>query len=87
LFFRKDASTHTQLWLVTEYHENGSLYDYLMNHTITIPILIKMMLSIASGLCHLHMPIDSTNGKGKNLILFLLNLIFLKEKLHLLIVI
>ncbi|CAF3663380.1 unnamed protein product [Rotaria socialis] len=59
----KDASTYTQLWLVTEYHENGSAYDYLMNHTITVPILIKMMLSIASGLCHLHMPIDSTNGK------------------------
>ncbi|CAF5000336.1 unnamed protein product, partial [Rotaria sp. Silwood1] len=59
----KDASTYTQLWLVTEYHENGSVYDYLMTHTITIPILIKMMLSIASGLCHLHMPIDSTNGK------------------------
>jgi hypothetical protein len=34
-----------------------------MNHTVTIPILIKMMLSIASGLCHLHMPIDSTNGR------------------------
>ena len=36
LFFYKnkkqDASTHTQLWLVTEYHENGSLYDYLMKH-------------------------------------------------------
>ncbi|CAF3885690.1 unnamed protein product [Rotaria sp. Silwood2] len=57
----KDASTYTQLWLVTEYHENGSVYDYLMTHTVTIPILIKMMLSIASGLCHLHMPIDSTN--------------------------
>ena len=58
-----DASTHTQLWLVTEYHENGSLYDYLMTHTISVPILLKMMLSIASGLCHLHMPIESTNGK------------------------
>jgi hypothetical protein len=34
-----------------------------MNHTITIPILVKMMLSIASGLCHLHMPIESTNGR------------------------
>ncbi|CAF1644214.1 unnamed protein product [Adineta ricciae] len=58
-----DASTYTQLWLVTEYHENGSVYDYLMNHTISIPILLKMMSSIASGLCHLHLPIDSTNGK------------------------
>ena len=37
-----------------------------MNHTITIPILVKMMLSIASGLCHLHLPIDSTNGNFEN---------------------
>ena len=25
----KDADTWTQLWLVTDYHENGSLFDYL----------------------------------------------------------
>ena len=30
-----------------------------------------MMLSIASGLCHLHMPIDSTNGR-KNFLFFVL---------------
>jgi hypothetical protein len=36
-----------------------------MNHTITIPVLVKMMLSIASGLCHLHLPIDSTNGMSR----------------------
>ena len=38
-----------------------------MNHTVTIRILVKMMLSIASGLCHLHMPIESTNGKELNI--------------------
>jgi hypothetical protein len=48
-----------------------------MNHTITVPILIKMMLSIASGLCHLHMPIDSTNGRDKKKTNLKLNLFVL----------
>lgn len=47
-----------------------------MNHTISIPILLKMMLSIASGLCHLHLPIDSTNGKHTDLIYGYLFFIF-----------
>ena len=25
----KDSGMWTQLWLVTEFHENGSLFDYL----------------------------------------------------------
>ena len=28
----KDNGTWTQLWLVTDYHEHGSLFDYLMEH-------------------------------------------------------
>ncbi|CAF0739863.1 unnamed protein product [Didymodactylos carnosus] len=59
----KDAITYTQLWLVTDYHENGSLYDYLVNNAVDLKTMLKMMFSIASGLCHLHMPIESTNGK------------------------
>lgn len=54
---------HTELWLVTEYHPFGSLSDYLRQNSITIPILLKMMFSIASGLCHLHTSIESTDGK------------------------
>lgn len=41
-----------------------------MNHTITIQTMIKMMFSIASGLCHLHRPIDAARGLN----FFLLNL-------------
>ena len=59
----KDCGTCTQLWLVTEYHENGSLFDYLQRETIDIYSLLKMMYSIANGLAHLHMEVIGTEGK------------------------
>ncbi|CAF0921387.1 unnamed protein product [Adineta ricciae] len=58
-----DVSNRIERWIATEYHENGSVYDYLTDHTITVPTMIKMMFSIASGLCHLHRPIDAARGK------------------------
>jgi hypothetical protein len=62
LFLFKDISNRIELWLATEYHENGSVYDYLQNHTITIQILTKMIVSIVDGLWILHKSIDATNG-------------------------
>ncbi|XP_026472851.1 TGF-beta receptor type-1-like [Ctenocephalides felis] len=59
----KDNGTWTQLWLITDYHENGSLFDYLTAHTIDVPTMIKMAVSIATGLAHLHMDIIGTKGK------------------------
>ncbi|XP_053624958.1 TGF-beta receptor type-1 isoform X2 [Plodia interpunctella] len=59
----KDNGTWTQLWLITDYHENGSLFDYLGARTIDQNTLVKMALSIATGLAHLHMDIVGTKGK------------------------
>ncbi|XP_011568494.3 TGF-beta receptor type-1 isoform X2 [Plutella xylostella] len=59
----KDNGTWTQLWLITDYHENGSLFDFLTARTIDTNTLIKMALSIATGLAHLHMDIVGTKGK------------------------
>ncbi|KAJ0184069.1 hypothetical protein K1T71_000492 [Dendrolimus kikuchii] len=59
----KDNGTWTQLWLITDYHENGSLFDYLTARTIDSNTLVKMALSIATGLAHLHMDIVGTKGK------------------------
>jgi len=61
----KDIGTWTQLWLVTDYHENGSLFDFLSKRTLTPNQLINMAHSIATGLAHLHMPIIGTQGIGK----------------------
>uniref|UniRef100_A0A8C2UU01 receptor protein serine/threonine kinase n=1 Tax=Chinchilla lanigera TaxID=34839 RepID=A0A8C2UU01_CHILA len=58
-----DNGTWTQLWLVSEYHEQGSLYDYLNRNVVTAAGMIKLALSIASGLAHLHMEIVGTQGK------------------------
>lgn len=59
-----DNGTWTQLWLITDYHENGSLFDYLTAHTIDVPTMIKMAVSIATGLAHLHMDIVGTKNVG-----------------------
>uniref|UniRef100_A0A0P4WG70 Serine/threonine-protein kinase receptor n=2 Tax=Scylla TaxID=6760 RepID=A0A0P4WG70_SCYOL len=59
----KDNGTWTQLWLVTDYHENGSLFDYLMRYTVDTAGMIRMALSIATGLAHLHMDINGNKGK------------------------
>jgi serine/threonine protein kinase len=59
---RSDNGTWTQLWLVTEYHEQGSLYDYLTNNTLSVPAMVRMALAIANGLSHLHIEIVGTQG-------------------------
>ncbi|XP_020656815.3 activin receptor type-1C isoform X1 [Pogona vitticeps] len=59
----KDNGTWTQLWLVSEYYEQGSLFDYLNSNTVTADGMIKLTFSIASGLAHLHMEIVGTQGK------------------------
>ncbi|XP_022917361.1 TGF-beta receptor type-1 isoform X3 [Onthophagus taurus] len=59
----KDNGTWTQLWLITDYHEHGSLFDYLGKTTLDVPSMIRMALSISTGLAHLHMDIMGTQGK------------------------
>lgn len=58
-----DNGTWTQLWLITDYHEHGSLFDYLGRNTFDTSTMIRMALSIATGLAHLHMDIMGTQGK------------------------
>jgi len=59
----KDVGIYTQLWLVTDYHENGSLFDFLSKRVLTPNQLMNMASAIATGLAHLHMPIIGTQGK------------------------
>ncbi|EDL26942.1 activin A receptor, type 1, isoform CRA_b, partial [Mus musculus] len=54
----------TQLWLITHYHEMGSLYDYLQLTTLDTVSCLRIVLSIASGLAHLHIEIFGTQGKS-----------------------
>ncbi|XP_054613443.1 bone morphogenetic protein receptor, type IBb isoform X2 [Dunckerocampus dactyliophorus] len=59
----KGTGSWTQLYLITDYHENGSLYDYLRSNTLDVSALLKLAYSSISGLCHLHTEIYGTQGK------------------------
>ncbi len=50
-----------ELWLVMEYHPNGSLYDYLQVRTLSATELYRLLLSVANGLQYLHL--DVTAGQ------------------------
>ncbi|XP_027026313.2 serine/threonine-protein kinase receptor R3 [Tachysurus fulvidraco] len=56
-------NSSTQLWLVTHFHELGSLYDFLQYSLLDPETCLCMCLSIASGLVHLHTEILTTQGK------------------------
>ncbi|XP_028317936.1 bone morphogenetic protein receptor, type IBb [Gouania willdenowi] len=59
----KGTGSWTQLYLITDYHENGSLYDYLKSNRLDVRSLLRLAYSSISGLCHLHTEIYGTQGK------------------------
>ncbi|CAH2983902.1 unnamed protein product [Chilo suppressalis] len=59
----KGTGSWTQMLLITDYHENGSLHDYLQTVALDANSLVAMAYSIVSGLAHLHMDIFGTKGK------------------------
>ncbi|CAF88629.1 unnamed protein product, partial [Tetraodon nigroviridis] len=56
-------NSSTQLWLITHYHENGSLYDYLQRVAVETSEGLAMAAAVACGLVHLHTEIFGTEGK------------------------
>lgn len=59
----KGTGSWTQMLLITDFHELGSLHDYLQKRAAT-PQMVKLMaLSLSSGLAHLHTEIFGTPGK------------------------
>ncbi|CBY19322.1 unnamed protein product [Oikopleura dioica] len=63
----RDNGIATELWLVTDYHEYGSLFDFLTTHTLTEEMCINMAFSIVSGLHHLHQEIDGLVTKKRTI--------------------
>nr|XP_020473363.1 activin receptor type-1-like [Monopterus albus] len=56
-------NSSTQLWLVTHFHELGSLYDFLQHSSLEPESCLRMCLSVACGLVHLHTEIVSSQEK------------------------
>jgi len=61
---RRGENLQLEFWLVTAFHEHGSLCDYLKVNTVSLDDLTKISLGIAAGLTHLHTEIPSTRGSG-----------------------
>lgn len=59
----KGTGSWTQLFLITDYHEKGSLFDYLSVNTLDHQEMLLLIHSIACGLSHLHTEIFGTRGK------------------------
>lgn len=59
----KGTGSWTQMLLITDYHELGSLHDYLKIAALDANSLFLMAYSITSGIAHLHMEIFGTRGK------------------------
>ncbi|CEF59704.1 TGF-beta receptor/activin receptor, type I/II domain and Protein kinase domain and Serine/threonine-/dual specificity protein kinase, catalytic domain and TGF beta receptor, GS motif domain and Protein kinase-like domain-containing protein [Strongyloides ratti] len=59
----KDTGMSTQLWLITEFHKLGSLYDYLSENIISMEVAANMIHSFANGLSYLHTEVPSLDTK------------------------
>lgn len=53
----------TKMYLITDYHSLGSLYDFLRVHKLDKKIMCKLVFSAAAGIAHLHAEIRGTQGK------------------------
>ncbi|XP_052604973.1 serine/threonine-protein kinase receptor R3 isoform X1 [Peromyscus californicus insignis] len=56
-------NSSTQLWLITHFHEHGSLYDFLQRQPLEPQLALRLAVSAACGLAHLHVEIFGTQGK------------------------
>ncbi|XP_054155635.1 activin receptor type-2A-like [Oppia nitens] len=59
---RRGEGLNTEYWLITEYHYNGSLWDYLKANTVDWSQLLNIAQGIARGLTHLHEEIPASHS-------------------------
>lgn len=59
----KGTGSWTQMLLITDYHELGSLHDFLQQYSPDGIAAGRLAFTAASGLAHLHTEIFGTRGK------------------------
>jgi hypothetical protein len=57
---KRGTNINLKLWLVCEYHDHGSLYDYLKAHTLSGNEMMRIAISMARGLAFLHEDVAAT---------------------------
>ncbi|XP_020712130.2 activin receptor type-2A isoform X2 [Athalia rosae] len=61
---KRGDNLQAEFWLITAYHERGSLCDYLKANVVTWPEMCKIAESMARGLMHLHEEIPANKADG-----------------------
>ena len=61
---KRGTNLNMELWLITEFHERGSLYDHLKAHLLTWQDLIKIAVSMSRGLAFLHEDVPPNKVAG-----------------------
>ena len=51
---RLSDSNMIQYWIVTQYHANGSLADYLSSNTLDWTLMLQLGISMTQGIAYLH---------------------------------
>jgi len=59
----RDSGVAHEYWLITDYHSNGSLFEYLKMHTLTVMEALTLQHTAIDGLNHLHTYIQGTVSK------------------------
>ncbi|KAM6900482.1 activin receptor type-2B-like [Xenentodon cancila] len=61
---RRGSHLEAELWIITEFHERGSLSDFLKGSVVSWSELCHMAESMACGLAYLHEDIPRHKGEG-----------------------
>lgn len=48
---QRGEGLNSEFWIITEYHSNGSLHDYLKSHTVDWKQLLTIIQGISKGMC------------------------------------
>ncbi|XP_065114992.1 activin receptor type-2B [Paramisgurnus dabryanus] len=61
---RRGSNLETEFWLITEFHERGSLSDYLKGNVVSWNDLCRIAETMACGLAYLHEDVLRCKGEG-----------------------
>ncbi|KAL1132119.1 hypothetical protein AAG570_010077, partial [Ranatra chinensis] len=61
---KRGENLQAEFWLITAFHEKGSLCDFLKANTVTWQQLCRIAESMARGLMHLHEEIPAVKGES-----------------------
>lgn len=59
---KRGENLQMEFWLVSSFHERGSLCDFLKSNILSWDDMVRISLSMARGLAHLHGEIPSNKG-------------------------